>query len=186
MVYRKRRVRIAIFTGYLILVFLIVLRLVFQPMEHFEPSGLIARPTQIVEDGLFQLVSPTADFPGIVFGVLKIEDQIIAVSDQICVDIEQKPFWKPGDYWEGFENTPGVEISVNGVAITNIRRSSGGVLTLETNDAGEVIGAHSFYIESCFQTQDINPQKQSNTVLVSLVLNSITLYSGSWELILQQ
>jgi hypothetical protein len=182
--HRKRRVRIAIFVGYLSLVFLIVLQ--FHRVEHFEPVGLIARPTQTSVSQAFQFASPTAGFPGVVIGISKIGDQIIAVADWICVHIEQEFFWKPSDYWEGFENMPRVEISANGVAITELRRFVGGVLTLEANDAGEVIGAHGDFIESCFQPQYINPQRESNTVLVSLVHNSNTLYSGSWELILNR
>jgi hypothetical protein len=183
---RKRRVRIAIFIGYLILGFLAVFIMRFHPVDRFPPSTLFPRPTQTRVSQAFQFAVPTAGFPGVVIGISKIGDQIIAVADWICVDIEQEFFWKPGEYWNGDTTTPKVAISVNGVAVTELRRSNRGVLTLHTNEAGEVIGTHGDLMESCFQPEAITPQRESNTVLVSVVHHSETLYSGSWELILKK
>jgi hypothetical protein len=183
--YRRRRVRVAIFIGYIILIVLALFIYRFHPVDKFLPLNLTPRPTQTSASQAFQYAVPTAGFPGVVIGVVKIEEQILAVADWICVDIDEIHFWKSGDYWEG-ETSPKVEISVNGVQMIKLRRSASGALTLETNETGAIIGAHGFSIESCFQPQDINPQKESNTVLVSLVHNSNTLYSGSWELIVKQ
>ena len=145
-----------------------------QPSPQSSPSGLNQVP----------LIRPSSNFPGFISGMAGGENRLIAVENNICVQIEQKALWKPGDYWDDFENMPVVHIFINGDEVKTLRRTLTGVLQVESDSNGQVIGTHGFGIETCVNLTKVSV-KRDNVMKFEVVYQADTLLSASWNFIFE-
>src|SRR5689334_9348210 len=89
-----------------------------------------------------ELVSPTSSFPGIITGVARIDGQLVAIQDEVCVNVDENWLWKPRYFWEGWDNSPQLNISVNGSEIKTPRRYMTGPLFAAFDKTGKITGTH--------------------------------------------
>jgi hypothetical protein len=124
-----------------------------------------------------ELVRPTSSFPGIITGVERINGQLIAIRDEVCVWVDENWLWKPGYFWGG--NSPQLNISVNGSEITIQRRYVTGPLTTVFDKAHKISGTHGSSIETCILLKNLST-KPNNTMSIAVVFEGKTLLSDSW------
>ena len=125
-----------------------------------------------------QPVRPKPDFPGFVTGMTMKENQLQVIDDNICIQIEQKPLWRPGNYWDD-SDVPIVHIFINETEVKDLRRALTGVLQIESDKKGEVIGMHGFGIETCIKLSKLHV-KNTNNILIEVIYKDDVLLSTSW------
>ncbi len=138
--------------------------------------------TAFIATSVPSLIRPTASFPGVVTGLMWENNRWIATHDRVCVYVEQKPLWKPGDFWSDFDTTPSVNIHINDAATRDPRRTLTGVLYVEEDTYGEVIGTHGYGMETCIQLdeQQSITYSTNNLMKVTVEYNGATLFADSW------
>lgn len=137
------------------------------PTEHSTPT--LNQP---------QPIRPKPDFPGFVTGLTMKENQLQVIDDNICIQIEQKPLWRPGNYWDD-ANVPIVHIFINETEVKDLRRTLTGVLQIESDKKGEVIGTHGFGIEACVKLSKLHV-KNTNKILINVIYKDVVIFSDSF------
>ena len=167
----------------LVIVFLFLIKVfIFPTVEHFDiPSTIKVLPTQTLPP----LIRPTANFPGIITGMVKNANGLLAIEDNICVQVEQKALWKSGDFWDDFATVPVVHIFINNSETLDYRRTLTGVLYVELNSKGETIGTHGFGIETCIRLSRASI-KRENIMRFEAEYHGDVIFSDSWNFIFVQ
>jgi hypothetical protein len=149
----------------------------------------VARTTQLTEsaqsavpistpDDSPGILVPLPNFPGRMLGIVSEDQRYVLISDEICLYLEQAPFWEPGDYWYAMEDLPTVAVMLDDNNIERFRRFSRGVVTREYDEEGNEIGIHGFSMDYCFTTE---LQQGTHTLKVEVTTTSGTKHSLSLE-----